>query len=46
MPAIKEKLEFEKCPYCGSTDIDYSEVDDLWHCNYCWQSWDEEGIAE
>ena len=29
MPAIKEKLEFEKCPYCGSTDIDYSEVDDL-----------------
>ncbi len=45
MLATKEKEEFDTCPFCGSTDIDYSEVDGLWRCNYCWQRWYEEDIV-
>lgn len=43
--------KLERCPYCGSTNIDGD--DGLrakkiirWHCNYCGAKWDDEGLRE
>ena len=39
MPAIKEKEEFDTCPFCGSSNI--FEDDGLWYCNSCVEVWEE-----
>jgi len=44
MPATKEKVEFEECPYCLSRDIQ-QDKNGIWTCLFCWQQWDEEGIV-
>lgn len=33
-------IEFEKCPYCGSTNI--YEDDGWWYCNMCGEVWEGE----
>jgi len=43
MPAIKEKVEFDTCPYCGWPDIEQDKYD-RWICLSCFAQWDEEGI--
>lgn len=31
----------KRCPYCNSTDIEYSSVFNNWICNYCYEIWEE-----
>jgi len=44
MPATKERLEFNECPYCGSRDIE-QDKNGIWTCLSCFEQWDEEGIV-
>lgn len=39
------KNNFNRCPNCGSTDIEEIE-DRVWYCHYCWQKWDDKGLRE
>jgi len=43
MPVIKEKVEFDACPFCGSTNLELDK-DDRWTCLSCFEQWDKEGI--